>query len=351
MPPVTPCVLGGVQCRTCLMKPERQLVTKLFQKLAPRVGARIVIEPDYGFAGQIVFKNGTRRYFRGTSLDLNTLGASEVAQDKDYANFFMKKMGYPTVPGRAFYSDKWASAVGSGRNEAAAYRYARRLGFPVMVKPNSKSKGVGVTKVFNKSEFERAVRFILTQDRIFLVQRVVSGKDYRIVVLDSKIISAYERVPLTVIGDGRSSIRNLLARKQKSFIASGRDTVISADDFRIKWKLKRLGLGMNSIIPKGTRVELLDNSNLSCGGDSVDVTAQMHPEFRKIAIKLTRDMGLRLCGVDLMIDGDITQSPNKYWVLEINSAPGLDHYFLTGAKQEKVVEDLYLAVLEAMAQG
>ncbi len=333
------------------MKPERQLVTKLFQKLAPKVGARVVIEPAYGFAGQIIFKNGTRRYFRGTSLDLNTLGASEVAQDKDYSNFFMKKMGYPTVPGRAFYSNEWAAAIGSKRDENSAYRYACKLGFPFMVKPNSKSKGVGVTKVWNKSEFERAVRFILTQDRIFLVQRVVFGKDYRIVVLDNKIISAYERVPLAVIGDGRSSVRTLLARKQKSFIVSGRDTVIRIDDFRIKWKLKRLGLGMSSVVPKGTRVELLDNSNLSCGGDSVDVTAQMHPGFRKIAIALTRDMGLRLCGVDLMIKGDITSAPRKYWVLEINSAPGLDHYFLTGAKQEKVVEDLYLAVLAAMAQG
>jgi D-alanine-D-alanine ligase-like ATP-grasp enzyme len=59
-------------------------------------------------------------------------------------------------------------------------------------------------------------------------------------------------------------------------------------------------------------------------------------------------MGLRLCGVDLMIEGDISQRPGTYWVLEINSAPGLDHYAKIGKAQEQIVEDLYLEVLKHM---
>jgi D-alanine-D-alanine ligase-like ATP-grasp enzyme len=62
----------------------------------------------------------------------------------------------------------------------------------------------------------------------------------------------------------------------------------------------------------------------------VDVTDKVHPAFRDLAVKLTRDMGLRLCGVDLMIDGDVGQKPNAYWILEINAAPGLDHYAKIG---------------------
>ena len=82
----------------------------------------------------------------------------------------------------------------------------------------------------------------------------------------------------------------------------------------------------------------------------MDVTKKIHPEFGKIAVKLTKDMGLRLCGVDLMIDGDISQKPvtYSYWVLEINSAPGLDHYARSGKVQEKIVENLYLEVLKSM---
>ena len=59
-------------------------------------------------------------------------------------------------------------------------------------------------------------------------------------------------------------------------------------------------------------------------------------------------MGLRLCGVDLMIDGDISEAPDEYWVLEINSAPGLDHYAQSGKAQQKIVEDMYLEVLKHM---
>jgi D-alanine-D-alanine ligase-like ATP-grasp enzyme len=61
-------------------------------------------------------------------------------------------------------------------------------------------------------------------------------------------------------------------------------------------------------------------------------------------------MGLRFCGVDLMIAGDISQAPRKggYWIIEINSAPGLDHYATIGKAQQRIVEDLYLEVLKAM---
>jgi D-alanine-D-alanine ligase-like ATP-grasp enzyme len=60
-------------------------------------------------------------------------------------------------------------------------------------------------------------------------------------------------------------------------------------------------------------------------------------------------MGLRICGVDLMVDGDIASSPSRYWILEVNAAPGLDHYAKAGKAQKKIVEDMYLKVLKAMA--
>ena len=67
-------------------------------------------------------------------------------------------------------------------------------------------------------------------------------------------------------------------------------------------------------------------------------------------MKLTSDMNLRLCGVDLMVNGDIGEQPipGKYWVLEINAAPGLDHYAKSGKAQEQIVEDLYLKVLRGL---
>lgn len=325
------------------------LLAQIFRKIAPKVGAKIVIEPRWRVVGQITFKNGRRRYFRGSTLDMNPVGAAEIAIDKDYAAFFMKRMGYPVVPGEAFFSARHARAIGSRRNIDAAYRYAaKKIGFPVVVKPNSGSQGVGVAKVSTKREFYEAMRHIFARDRVALVQRALIGKDYRIVVLDKKIISVYQRIPLNIVGDGRSTIRQLLMRKQKTFVVTGRDTIIRAEDRRIARNLKRRGLSMRSVLPRGERIYLLDNANLSTGGDAVDVTAAIHPGFKKIAVALTKDMGLRMCGVDLMVDGDIAQKPATYWVLEVNAAPGLDHYVKTGKAQQKIVEDMYLEVLKAM---
>ncbi len=324
------------------------LLRQIFQKIAPKIGATIVMEPEWNVVGQIIFKNGRKRYFRGSTLDLNPVGASDIAKDKGYAAFFMNRMGYPTVPGKTFFSSEHCRAIGSRRNIDAAYRYAAEIGFPVVVKPNSGTQGVGMAKVYTRRDFYRAMRFVFARDKVALVQIPVSGKDYRIVVLDKKVISAYERIPLNVVGDGRSTVRRLLAKKQKRFAATGRDTIVRAEDLRIADNLKRQGLTMRSVIPQGEKIYLLDNANLSSGGDALDVTKIIHPRFKKIAVRLTEDMGLRICGVDLMVDGDITEKPFTYWVLEVNAAPGLDHYAKTGKVQERIVEDMYRKVLKAM---
>ncbi|MBX4199126.1 cyanophycin synthetase [Candidatus Parcubacteria bacterium] len=323
---------------------------RLLRKIAPKIGATVVLEPEWEVVGQIAFKNGRRSYFRYNTLDLNPMGSSEIAKDKDYANFFMNGMGYPTVPGsKAFYSEEWAKAIGSpSRSIDAAYHHAQKLGFPVIVKPNSGSQGAGVMLVHNKHEFYKAARAVFKRDRVMLVQEQLHGKDYRLVVLDKKVISVYERIPLSVEGNGKSTIGQLLKKKQALFIELGRDTKIKAKDPRIAAKLKHQGLGLRSVLRKGQKIFLLDNANLSTGGDSVDVTDKVHPGFKKLAVEITRNMGLRLCGVDFMVDGDISEKPGAYWVLEINSAPGLDHYSRMGKAQEKIVEGLYLEVLKHM---
>lgn len=329
------------------------LLGQVLQKIASRIGAKVIMEPEWNVVGQIIFKNGRKRYFRYSSLDLNSLGASEIAKDKDYANFFMKRMGYKIVPlSKTFFRDDWGKAIGQPRrNIDAGYRYAKKIGFPVVVKPNSGSQGSGVALAHNKQAFYRAVRAAFKNDRVVLIQPHVVGKDYRLVVLDKRVISAYERVPSSVVGNGKATVLQLIKLKQRTFTAAGRDTQLKPNDPRIKEKLKHLGMNFQFVPAQGQRVFLLDNANLSTGGDSIEVTQQVHPAFKKLAIKLTKDMGLRLCGVDVMVAGDISQKPNVYWILEINSAPGLDHYAQTGKAQEKIVEELYVEVLKSMEKS
>lgn len=323
------------------------IVGHLLKRCAARIGAKVVIEPRWKTAGQITFRNGRRRYFRHSNLDLNPMGASEIAKDKDYANFFMRRMGYLTVRGEAFFSKEWAKTIGSKRTVDAALRFAERIGFPVMVKPNSGSQGNGVSLARTEKELHRALRAVFKMDNIALVQERIVGRDYRIVVLDGNIISAYERLPLSVVGDGRSTILSLLKKKQREFAASGRDTVLKLADPRIRAKLRREGHSMRSVPRRGERLILLDNANLSTGGEAREVV-RLHPDFKKCALRLTRDMGLRLAGIDLMVDGALEEKPKRFWILEINAAPGLDHYARSGGAQKKIVEALYLKILKSL---
>lgn len=324
------------------------ILSQIFKKIAPKIGAKIIMEPKWGIVGQIIFSNGRKRYFRYTSIDLNTLGASEIAKDKDYTSFFLKKMGYPVIPGKSFFSSEWSRTLKSKRNIDAAYRYAKKIGWPIIVKPNSGSQGSNVIQVHNRREFYSALRQIFTKDNIALVQKIVKGKDYRVVVLDNKIISAYQRIPFNIVGDGVSTVQGLIKKKLKNLILLDRPAKIELSDPRLIRNLKTQKLDLKSVLLKGEKIILLNNANLTTGGDSIDVTKILHPQFKKLAIDLTRDMGLRLCGVDLMVSGDISDPPKRYWVIEINAAPGLDHYIKTGPEQEKIVENMYLEILRAM---
>lgn len=180
-----------------------------------------------------------------------------------------------------------------------------------------------------------------------IVERFYLGKDYRIVVIDDEIIAAYQRLPLSVIGDGKSTVTELIQRKQDGFIQTLRKKIIDVDDFRIKRKLQKQSLTLNSIIPNGKVVYLLDNANLSSGGEAVDVTDNIHPDFQKLALNVTKDMGLRLMGLDI-ITQDITRPMVDYVIIEVNGSPGLTHYASIGDIQTKRVEDLYLKVLKAL---
>lgn len=320
----------------------------LVKRAGSEIGLEVNIEPTGGFAGQVVSPDGTKHYFRGTSFDINPHAASKIAKDKDYAAFFMRSMGYPVPEGRSFYSDALCKAIRSSRNILAACEYAENLGFPVFVKPNSKSQGVGVAKVYEQEGLMHVLSEIFsTDERVALVQKPVKGEDYRIVVLDNEVISAYQRRPLSIIGDGEINIGQLIFIKQQQFVESGRNR-FSPYDWRISARLRRTGLDFDRVLNKGEALVLLDNANLSTGGDAVDVTEIIHPSYQELSIRLARDMGLRYCGVDLMTEDPIDQPIKDFTVLEINCSPGLDNYAMIGPLQERKVKQMYMKLLQRM---
>lgn len=328
-------------------------LTRLIAKLAPQIGASFVVEPKWGYVGQIIYKSKKVRSLRLYSLDLNSIASSDIAKDKGYSKFFIKKIGYKVPRGITLLKDEWARLIKEKNNKNTLKNFIRKNKFPLIVKPNSKSQGVDVFLVWNKLELKQALRKIFKEEKISQVEEYLKGKDYRVVVLDNEIISAYERIPLSIIGDGNKTISELLNQKQKSFLKTGRDTKINLKDKRILNNLKKFKLNFKSVLSKGKKIFLLDNANLSSGGESIDVTSSINLGFKRIAVDVTKRMGLRFSGVDLIVTrGDITKNPEScdFYILEINSAPGLDHYASTGKKQQKIVEEMYLKILKALAK-
>lgn len=323
------------------------LVTSIIQKIAPQIGAVVVIEPEYELVGHITFKNGKKVFFTRSKFNINGLGSSEIAKDKGYSKFFLKHFGYKVTEGETFFNDKICEKVGDSRNIHAGFEYAKSLGFPVFIKPINLSQGKLVAKIHNKTEYYQVAKKILKVCSGLIVERFYLGKDYRIVVIDDEIIAVYQRLPLSVIGDGKSTILELIQYKQREFFNNFGKRVIDLDDWRIKHKLQKQRLNLASVIPNGKIIYLLDNANLSNGGEAIDFTESIHPDFKKLAFNIAKDMGLRLIGLDV-ITPDITRPMTDYVIIEVNSAPGLDHYAFIGDAQAKKVEDLYLKVLKAL---
>ncbi|NET70409.1 MAG: hypothetical protein F6K62_05240 [Sphaerospermopsis sp. SIO1G2] len=209
------------------------------------------------------------------------------------------------------------------------------------------SQGCLVSKVYNQSEYYVLAEKIFAIQDGLMIERFYSGNDFRILVLDQEIIAAYQRIPLSITGDGKSTIIELLQQKQENSIKITKKAVIDFQDFRIQQNLNRRNLSFDSVIEQDVVVYLLDNANLSTGGEARDLTNQIHPDFQQLAINVTKDMGLRLAGVDILTT-DITQPLLDYTLLEVNSSPGLSYYLSLGETQAKRVEYLYRKVLQIL---
>ncbi|MFM7363765.1 MAG: cyanophycin synthetase [Cuspidothrix sp.] len=322
-------------------------ITSIIQKLALQIGAVVLVEPEYELVGHITFKNGKRSVFSYAKLNINGFASAELAKDKAYSNFFLRQFGYRVTEGKTFFNDHLCAKLAHPRNIDDGLDYAQKLGFPVIVKPLNLSQGVLVTKVYNQEEYYHVAKKIFQIKSGLIVEKFYSGNDYRILVLDNEIIAAYQRIPLFVVGDGKSNILELLQQKQERFTNMGRKNIIKFEDFRISQKLQTQNLNLDSVIPANDIVYLLDSANLSSGGEAVDFSENIHPDFKKLAINITKDIGLRLAGVDILTD-DITSPMVDYTLIEVNGSPGLDHYAASSEVAAQKVENLYLKVLKIL---
>jgi cyanophycin synthetase len=210
-----------------------------------------------------------------------------------------------------------------------AVQAARRLGFPVVVKPLRGSKGRGVS-IGLDDDAAIAAAFGKARDTStdpVLIERFVEGDDYRLSVFGGKLLRASRFDPPHVIGDGVTDIARLIDAENNSRnqddIASGLIIRIAIDSDTVTL-LRQQGLSLSDIPPLGTRVWLRRNANLATGGTLEEVTDRLHPDNRVMAETIARALHLDAVGIDFM-----TTDPSRSWrdgnaaVIEVNAVPGI----------------------------
>ncbi|MEE4637407.1 MAG: cyanophycin synthetase [Wenzhouxiangella sp.] len=256
-----------------------------------------------------------QKRIQATTTSLTSNIAVELASDKEETNEILRDLGLP-VPDQRLV-----------RTAPDAVRAARRIGFPVVLKPLAGNHGRGVSiKLTTDEEVEAGFAKATEYGRNVVVEAYIEGFDHRLLVIDGQLVAAAKRVPGHVIGDGRSSVTELVEKlNQDPRRGIGHEKVLTRLelDNQAERLLTRRGYDVDSVPPPGEVVYLRSTANLSTGGTAIDVTDEIHPDNRDMAIRAIQAIGLDIGGVDFLT-ADITRSYREVGggICEINAGPG-----------------------------
>jgi cyanophycin synthetase len=201
------------------------------------------------------------------------------------------------------------------------------IGYPVVLKPLDSNHGKGATiDVANWQEAELAFKRAKEYSEKIIVEKYVTGKDFRILVVNNKFVAAALRCPASVTGDGRHTIRELVhIVNSDPRRGHGHDnilTCIEINDICLDFLEKR-GKNLDSVLSLGETCFLKPTANLSTGGTATDATDDIHPKNISLFERVARIIGLDVCGIDVMApDLSTPIAENGGAVLEVNAAPG-----------------------------
>ncbi|WP_104106531.1 cyanophycin synthetase [Nocardioides sp. 616] len=254
---------------------------------------------------------------RATMTSSTSAIAVDIASDKDLTTKLLAAAGLP-VPKQE-----------SVRTADQAVRVAERIGYPVVVKPLDGNHGRGVCLDLRDEQAVRdSFEIALGQSRggWVIVESLVLGKDYRCLIIDGRLAAIAERVPAHVVGDGRSSVEQLVdLTNADPRRGVGHEKVLTRIkvDAGAEEVLAAQGHCLTSVPEEGEMVKLALTGNMSTGGISIDRTFEAHPENIEIAEEAARMIGLDIAGIDFICP-DITEPVRETGgaICEVNAAPG-----------------------------
>jgi cyanophycin synthetase len=271
-----------------------------------RLNNQSLVQLGYG-------KNQVR--FRATMTDKTSSIAVDLASNKDETKKMLTEAAIPVANGMCISEISEIETVIS------------RVGFPLVFKPLDGNHGKGASiNVKTKEEALVAFEHAKKYSRKIIVEKFISGFDFRILVINHRFIAAALREPAHVIGDGVSTIAQLIEiENQDERRGYGHENVLTeiSIDRETHDELSKLNYTLETILEKGKVCHLKGTANLSTGGTSTDVTDIVHPNNIFIFERISRVIGLDICGIDVMANNlneplEVTGGV----VLEVNAAPG-----------------------------
>lgn len=240
--------------------------------------------------------------------------AETISRDKDLTKTLLQSCGVPVPEGRMVDSP------------ADAWDAAEDIGVPVVVKPTDGNHGRGVfTNLMTREEVEAAYASAIDEGSGVIVERYVRGSEHRLLIVGGKLIAAARGETAAVIGDGKSTINELIDLQINSDPRRGAheefplDVILLNENPVALHEVMRQGFTPESVLPEGREVLIIRTGNHTC-----DITDQVHPSVAETASLAARIVGLDIAGVDLVCE-DISQplAGQRGAIVEVNAGPGL----------------------------
>ena len=241
--------------------------------------------------------------------------AVDIACDKEETKNLLEAAEIPVPRGRIVYSEE-------GLKEALD-----RISYPIVTKPVDGNHGKGATtNITNWDDAVKGLEAAKKYSRGVIVEKFITGQDHRVLVINYKFVAAAIRKPASIIGDGKSTIQQLIDKTnedpRRGYGHERTLTQIKVDDFTLDM-LAKANLTLERVIPSGQELHLKPTANLSTGGTATDVTDMVHPDNIFMCERIARIIGLDICGIDIMAE-NLTEPVSQTGgaILEVNAAPG-----------------------------
>lgn len=237
-------------------------------------------------------------YFFRTRGDKVSNEAVEIGSEKDDTKVWLEKAGVAVPLGKGFSEEATDEKI---------LEYGKSLQYPLVLKPTNASLGNGVvTNIQDDIAFLKAINYVRNELGYpdVVVEQHVKGKEYRVYVVDGKVVAAYNRVPANIFGDGIHNIEELIELKNMERKKNSRlNSCLIEMDVEILEFIQSAGYTLQSVPKKGEQIFLRQKTNVSSGGDPIDVTDTMPEEYKQIAIDALKAIpGFYHGGVDIIVN-------------------------------------------------